>query len=39
MPIPRNSPRTLVAARMYYLEHRTQAEVAHHLGVSRPTVS
>lgn len=39
MPLPGNSPRTLVAARMYYVEERTQAEIAHHLGVSRPTVS
>lgn len=37
---PRFAPHLMyVAARMYYLEDATQAEVADHLGTSRPTVS
>jgi DNA-binding transcriptional regulator LsrR (DeoR family) len=34
-------PQTLVyqAARLYYLEHATQAQIANQLGTSRPTVS
>jgi DNA-binding transcriptional regulator LsrR (DeoR family) len=40
-PVRGRFPQTLVyqAARLYYLEHATQAQIADQLGTSRPTVS
>jgi DNA-binding transcriptional regulator LsrR (DeoR family) len=39
MPLPRDPATLLVAARLYYLEGRSQAEIAERMGTSRSNVS
>jgi len=39
MPAPRDPSTLLAAARLYYLENRSQAEIARELGTSRSNVS
>lgn len=39
MPLPRDPSKLLAAARLYYLERRSQAEIAARMGISRSSVS